>query len=120
SYPFAALRAGSGPLRTTAPRSLRSPRGARVRRFGGVRDRVTLSRTSADGHAAALDGWDPKIGTYDWLKPLQETASRGGKMYTMPVNSGAPCLFYNKEVGRGTSAEGEDPDRAADVRHDHG
>ena len=34
-----------------------------------------------NGHAAALDDWDPKIGTYDWLPPIKKAVTRNGKMY---------------------------------------
>jgi multiple sugar transport system substrate-binding protein len=51
-----------------------------------------------NGHAAALDDWDPKIGTYDWLPGAQKAVSRNGKMYAMPVNSGVQALIYNTDV----------------------
>jgi len=51
-----------------------------------------------NGHAAALDDWDPKIGTYDWLPPIKQAVTRNGKMYAMPVNSGVQALIYNQDV----------------------
>jgi multiple sugar transport system substrate-binding protein len=67
-----------------------------------------IARSGPDGYAAALDSWDPLIGTYDWIKPTQRGVSRHGKMYAMPVNSGAMCLVYNRDVYRGA---GLDPDK---------
>jgi multiple sugar transport system substrate-binding protein len=51
-----------------------------------------------NGHAAALDQFDPQIGTYDWLPYVKQMVSRDGKMYAMPVNSGVQCLIYNTEL----------------------
>jgi multiple sugar transport system substrate-binding protein len=51
-----------------------------------------------NGHAAALDDWDPKIGTYDFLPPIKKAVTHNGKMYAMPVNSGVQALIYNTEV----------------------
>ncbi len=51
-----------------------------------------------NGHAAALDDWDPQIGTYDWLPGAQKAVTRNGKMHAMPVNSGVQALIYNKDL----------------------
>ncbi len=61
-----------------------------------------------NGHAAALDDWDPKIGTYDWLPGVQKAVTRNGKMNAMPVNSGVQALVYNKDVYQ---KAGLDPDK---------
>ncbi|MFN8523278.1 MAG: ABC transporter substrate-binding protein [Chloroflexota bacterium] len=49
-------------------------------------------------HAAALDDFDPKIGTYDWLPNAKAVVTRDGKMYAMPVNSGVQALIYNRDL----------------------
>ena len=51
-----------------------------------------------NGQAAALDDWDPKMGTYDWLPPIKKAVTRNGKMHAMPVNSGAQAFIYNTEL----------------------
>jgi len=60
------------------------------------------------GHAAALDDWDPKIGTYDWIPAVQRAVTRQGKMYAMPVNSGCQAFLYNKDL---YEASGLDPEK---------
>jgi ABC-type glycerol-3-phosphate transport system substrate-binding protein len=50
------------------------------------------------GHAAALDQWDPNIGTYDWLPGIKKALTRDGKLYAMPVNSGVQAFLYNKDL----------------------
>lgn len=62
-----------------------------------------------NGHAAALDDWDPKIGTYDWLPAVQKAVTRNGKMYAMPVNSGVQALIYNKDVYQKAGLDPEKP-----------
>ncbi|MCC6175619.1 MAG: ABC transporter substrate-binding protein [Chloroflexi bacterium] len=61
------------------------------------------------GHAAGLDDWDPKIGTYDWLPAIQKAVTRNGKMYAMPVNSGVQALIYNKERYQKAGLDPEKP-----------
>jgi multiple sugar transport system substrate-binding protein len=51
-----------------------------------------------NGHAAALDDWDPKIGTYDWLPGAQKAVTRDGKMMAVPVNSGVQAFVYNTDL----------------------
>ena len=60
------------------------------------------------GHTAALDDWDPKIGTYDWIPAVQRAVTRQGKMYAMPVNSGCMAFLYNKDL---YGASGLDPEK---------
>ncbi|MBW1995006.1 MAG: ABC transporter substrate-binding protein, partial [Deltaproteobacteria bacterium] len=60
------------------------------------------------GQAVALDDFEPKIGTYDWIPAVQQAVTRNGKMYAMPVNSGCLALVYNKEL---YEASGLDPER---------
>jgi ABC-type glycerol-3-phosphate transport system substrate-binding protein len=62
-----------------------------------------------NGHAAALDDWDPEIGTYDWLPPIKKAVTRNGKMYAMPVNSGVQALIYNKDVYQKAGLDPEKP-----------
>src|SRR5439155_12695954 len=66
----------------------------------------------ANGHVVALDTWDPQIGTYDWVKPVQRAMTRGGKLYSMPVNSGAVAFYYNKDLYK---AAGLDPEKPPDT-----
>jgi ABC-type glycerol-3-phosphate transport system substrate-binding protein len=74
-----------------------------------------LNALFIDNHqAAALDQWDPKIGTYDWLKPLQQALSRDGKLYAMPVNSGALGLIYNKDRFQSSGLDPEKPPATLD------
>ncbi|MCC6175620.1 MAG: ABC transporter substrate-binding protein [Chloroflexi bacterium] len=61
------------------------------------------------GHAAALDDWDPKISTYDWVPTIQKALTRNGKMYAMPVNSGVQALIYNKDVYKKAGLDPEKP-----------
>jgi ABC-type glycerol-3-phosphate transport system substrate-binding protein len=51
-----------------------------------------------NGQAAALDDWDSKIGTYDWLPPIKKAVTKDGKMRAMPVNSGVQGFIYNTEL----------------------
>lgn len=74
-------------------------------RLGGA---AVNSLFIANGHAAALDDWDPKIGTYDWLPGVQKSVTRDGRMHAMPVNSGVTALIYNKDVYQ---RAGLDPER---------
>jgi ABC-type glycerol-3-phosphate transport system substrate-binding protein len=67
-----------------------------------------------NGHAAALDDWDPKIGTYDWLPGAQKAVTRNGKMYAMPVNSGVQALIYNKDVYQKAGLDPEKPPATLD------
>lgn len=67
-----------------------------------------------NGHAAALDDWDPKIGTYDWLPGAQKAVTRNGKMYAMPVNSGVQALIYNKDVYQKAGLDPEQPPTTLD------
>jgi ABC-type glycerol-3-phosphate transport system substrate-binding protein len=67
-----------------------------------------------NGHAAALDDWDPKIGTYDWLPAIQKAVTRNGKMYAMPVNSGVQALIYNKDVYQKSGLDPEKPPATLD------
>ena len=60
------------------------------------------------GHTAALDDWDPTIGTYDWIPAVQRAVTRQGKMYAMPVNSGCMAFLYNKDL---YGASGLDPEK---------
>lgn len=62
-----------------------------------------------NGHAAALDDWDPKIGTYDFLPPIKKAVTRNGKMYAMPVNSGVQAFIYNKDVYQKAGLDPEKP-----------
>jgi len=62
-----------------------------------------------NGHAAALDDWDPKIGTYDFLPPIKKAVTRNGKMYAMPVNSGVQGFIYNKDVYQKAGLDPEKP-----------
>ena len=62
-----------------------------------------------NGHAAALDDWDPKIGTYDWLPGAQKAVTRDGKMYAMPVNSGVQAFIYNKDLYQKAGLDPEKP-----------
>jgi ABC-type glycerol-3-phosphate transport system substrate-binding protein len=52
----------------------------------------------SNGHAAALDDWDSKISTYDWVPGIQQSVSRDEKMYAMPVNSGVQVLYLNTDL----------------------
>ena len=67
-----------------------------------------------NGHAAALDDWDPKIGTYDWLPGAQKAVTRDGKMHAMPVNSGVQALIYNKDVYQKAGLDPEKPPATLD------
>ena len=60
------------------------------------------------GHAVALDDFEPKISTYDWIPAVQQAVTRNGKMYAMPVNSGCFALVYNKDL---YEASGLDPEK---------
>ncbi len=51
-----------------------------------------------NGHGAALDDWDAKIGTYDWLEGAKKAVTRDGKMYAIPVNSGVQAFIYNTDL----------------------
>jgi ABC-type glycerol-3-phosphate transport system substrate-binding protein len=62
-----------------------------------------------NGHAAALDDWDPKVGTYDWIPTVKQAVTRNGKMYAMPVNSGVQALIYNTEVYQKAGLDPEKP-----------
>ena len=62
-----------------------------------------------NGHAAELDAWDPKIGTYDWIPTIKQAVTRNGKMYAMPVNSGVQALIYNREVYQKAGVDPEKP-----------
>jgi sn-glycerol 3-phosphate transport system substrate-binding protein len=66
------------------------------------------------GHAAALDDWDPKIGTYDWIPVVQKAVTRQGKMYAMPVNSGCQGLLYNKDLYEASGLDPEKPPTTLD------
>jgi ABC-type glycerol-3-phosphate transport system substrate-binding protein len=68
----------------------------------------------ANGHAAALDDWDPKIGTYDWLPAVQKAVTHNGKMHAMPVNSGVQALIYNKDVYEKAGLDPEKPPTTLD------
>ena len=80
-------------------------------RLGGP---ATNSLFITNGHAAALDDWDPKIGTYDWLPPIKKAVTRNGKMYAMPVNSGVQALIYNKDVYQKAGLDPEKPPTTLD------
>jgi len=58
--------------------------------------------------AVALDDLVPDISTYDWIPAVRESVTRDGKMYAMPVNSGALCFIYNRDL---YEASGLDPDK---------
>ena len=74
-------------------------------RFGGPElNALFIDR----GQAMALDDLDPKISSYDWIPPIREAVTRNGKMYAMPVNSGALCFIYNRDL---YAASGLDPDK---------
>jgi ABC-type glycerol-3-phosphate transport system substrate-binding protein len=75
-------------------------------RLGGA---ATNSLFITNGHAAALDDWDPKIGSYDWIPTIKEAVTRNGKMYAMPVNSGVQGLIYNREVYQKAGVDPEKP-----------
>lgn len=60
------------------------------------------------GQAVALDDLDPQISSYDWIPAIRESVTRDGKMYAMPVNSGALCFIYNRDL---YAAKGLDPDK---------
>jgi sn-glycerol 3-phosphate transport system substrate-binding protein len=66
------------------------------------------------GHTAALDDWDPKIGTYDWIPAVQRAVTRQGKMYAMPVNSGCQAFLYNKELYEASGLDPEKPPTTLD------
>lgn len=67
-----------------------------------------------NGHAAALDDWDPKIGTYDWIPSIQKAVTRNGKMYAMPSNSGVQAFFYNKDLYQAAGLDPEKPPTTLD------
>lgn len=67
-----------------------------------------------NGHAAALDDWDPQIGTYDWLPPIKKAVTFNGKMHAMPVNSGVQGFIYNKEVYQKAGLDPEKPPQTLD------
>jgi len=66
------------------------------------------------GHAACLDDWDPKIGTYDWVPAVQRAVTRQGKMYAMPVNSGCYAFLYNKDLYEASGLDPEKPPATLD------
>jgi len=66
------------------------------------------------GHAAPLDDWDPKIGTYDWVPAVQRAVTRQGKMYAMPVNSGCYAFLYNKDLYEASGLDPEKPPTTLD------
>ena len=81
-------------------------------RFGGPElNSLFIDR----GQAVELDALDPKIGTYDWIPGIQEAVTRHGKMYAMPVNSGALCFIYNRDLYK---AKGLDPDKPPQTLHE--
>lgn len=49
-------------------------------------------------NAAALNDWDPKISTYDWVPAIRDAVTRQNKMYALPVNSGDTSLVYNQDL----------------------
>jgi multiple sugar transport system substrate-binding protein len=80
-------------------------------RMGGA---ATNALFINNGHAAVLDDWDPKIGTYDWLPGAQKAVTRNGKMHAMPVNSGVLALFYNKDLYKHAGLDPETPPATLD------
>jgi len=66
------------------------------------------------GHAAPLDDWDPKIGTYDWIPGVQKAVTRHGKMHAMPVNSGCMAFLYNKDLYEASGLDPEKPPTTLD------
>ena len=81
-------------------------------RFGGPElNSLFIDR----GQAVELDALDPKIGSYDWIPWIQEAVTRNGKMYAMPVNSGALCFIYNRDLYK---AKGLDPDKPPQTLHE--
>jgi ABC-type glycerol-3-phosphate transport system substrate-binding protein len=57
-------------------------------------------------HAADLNQFDPQVATYDFLKPAKDTLIKDGKLYALPVNSGAHVFVYNQDLYK---ASGLDP-----------
>ncbi len=61
------------------------------------------------GHTEALDQWDPKIGTYDWLPAVKEFLTRDGKMMGYPANTGVIGFIYNKDLYQKAGLDPEKP-----------
>jgi ABC-type glycerol-3-phosphate transport system substrate-binding protein len=69
------------------------------------------------GQAMALDDLAPDIASLDWIPAIREAVTRDGKMYAMPVNSGALCFIYNRDL---YEAKGLDPDSPPKTLHELG
>ena len=65
--------------------------------------------------AVALDDLAPGMSDLDWIPAIKEAVSRDGKMYAMPVNSGALCFIYNRDL---YAANGFDPDKPPATLHE--
>jgi multiple sugar transport system substrate-binding protein len=61
------------------------------------------------GHTEALDQWDPKIGTYDWLPAVKEFLTRDGKLMGYPANTGVIGFIYNKDLYQRAGLDPEKP-----------
>ncbi|MHB1132796.1 MAG: extracellular solute-binding protein [Chloroflexota bacterium] len=64
--------------------------------------------------AAAMDDWDPQMGTYDWLPGIKSALTRNGKMYAMPVNSGAQAMVINADVYQAAGLDASKPPKTLD------
>jgi ABC-type glycerol-3-phosphate transport system substrate-binding protein len=61
------------------------------------------------GATMAIDTFDPKIHTYDYVPAIKRAITWKEKVWAMPVNSGSQVLIYNAELYR---RAGLDPDKA--------
>lgn len=69
---------------------------------------------ASKGQLAALDDWDPKINSYDWIPDLVKGVSYKGKMYAVPVNSGCLGFLYNKDLYKASGLDPEKPPQTLD------